>query len=73
MPPTRIRSRPTLPREIAPGIYATTNYLIIDAAKREVEAHKAQEGKEEGEAEQQAANASHEARGTQSDPQPLGG
>lgn len=32
--PQRLRTRPLVPREIAPGIYATTNQLIIDASKQ---------------------------------------
>lgn len=31
--PQRLRTRPQIPREIAPGVFATTNQLIIDASK----------------------------------------
>lgn len=37
--PQRLRTRPLVPREIAPGIYATTNQLIIDASKQAATEH----------------------------------
>lgn len=42
--PQRLRSRPLVPREIAPGIFATTNQLIIDASKAQNPYNKKAEG-----------------------------